>query len=87
MEAYKLIIAFQAMEEFAQQSNARRANAALASRGAAEVGRAASAQRREPSRLARLGTVLGNATTWLQGRVLVLRGARRVSPAPALRPD
>ena len=86
-DVYAKIVAFQAMEEFAQQRRVRRTNVARATRTEAKVDRAASAQRREPSRLARLGTVFHAATAPLQGLVLVRRGERAVSVSPALGPD
>jgi hypothetical protein len=85
MESYKLLIALAAMDEFAEQRKASRANAALASHDAADMGRAISAQRHEPSLFARLRAALGSA--WMHGRALVLRGERRVSTAPSLGPD
>ena len=86
-DVYAKIVAFQAMDEFAQQRRVRRANAARAARAEAEVDRAASAQRREPSGLARLGTVFHASTACLQRWVLVRRGERAVSVSPALGPD
>jgi hypothetical protein len=86
-DVYAMIVAFQTMEEFAQQRHAHRTNAALTSRGEADERRLASAHRHAPSRFAAFGTPLRTAITWLQGRALVLRGERPVSPAPALGPD
>jgi hypothetical protein len=85
MESYKLMIAFQAMDEYAERKTARRANAPLASHGAADARRAAISQRHVPSLFARLRAALG--ATWMHGQVLVPRGERRVSPAPSLGPD
>ena len=67
MESYKLVIAFQAMEELAEQGTARRANAAPTSPQDRSAWHVAGAQRHEPSRLARLGTALRSAISWLQG--------------------
>lgn len=87
MEAYKLIVAFQTMEEFAQQRNDRRATAARASRSKANMGRVASAQPREASWVARLRTARGSATTWLRGWTGGRRGGRLARTAPALARD
>jgi hypothetical protein len=87
MESYKLVIAFQAMEEFAQQRKARQTNAARASCDAAGVPLLNSAQRHERSRLAWLATSLDRATNWLEGRVLIWRSAQPVRPETALELD
>lgn len=87
MEAYKLVIAYQTMEELDQQRNACRTNAALTSRGEDHEPRRAFAQRHAPSRFAVLGTAFRTGISWLQGQALVPRGERPVSPAPALGPD
>jgi hypothetical protein len=67
MEAYKLIVTFQTMEEFAQQRNAGWPNGAVATHREVNMGRVASAQPREASWVARLRTARGIATTWLRG--------------------
>jgi hypothetical protein len=75
-DVYAMIVAFQTMEEFAQQRNARRTTASRASRGETD-----------DRRVAGLGSALRIAAAWLQGRALVLRRARPVSAAPALGSD